>query len=295
MSRDWEQIFRNWGSPPSQTEQDKCDNAERAIRKAISASARLKDSDITVFPKGSYRNRTNARLSSDVDICVLCRNTINVDYPEGMTDDDTGLHPATYHYSDYKNDIENALVGYFGRNAVTRGNKAFDVHENTYRVDSDVVACFVHRRYRPNGTYLTGECLHPDNGGTIINWSNQNYDNGVEKNQATGRRFKAVVRILKRLRNEMADNNYGIAENLPSFLIECLVYNVPNEGFGHDSYIADVRWVLAYLCNNTRKDSDCEEWVEVNELKYLFRLSKPWTREQANAFLNTAWSYIGFK
>ena len=112
---------------------------------------------------------------------------------------------------------------------------------------------------------------------------------------ATGRRFKAVVRILKRLRNEMADNNYAIAENLPSFLIECLVYNVPNEGLGHDSHIADVRWGLAHLYNNTRVDSDCEEWGEVNELKYLFRPSQPWTRQQANLFLDAAWNYIGFE
>ena len=295
MARNWEQTFRDWGKPPSKTEQEKCDNAERAIRKAISASEKLKDLDITVFPKGSYRNRTNARLSSDVDICVLCRDIINVQYPEGMTDDNTGLSPAIYHYSDYKNDVENALVGYFESGTVTRGNKAFDVHENTYRVDSDVVACFVHRRYRQNGTWLEGECLHPDNGGTIINWSNRNYDNGVEKNKATGNRFKAVVRILKRLRNEMADSSYEIAENLPSFLIECLVYNVPNQAFGHDIYIADVGGVLAHLCVNTRKDSDCEKWREVNELKYLFRPSKPWPREQANTFLNVAWNYIGFE
>ena len=294
MSRDWEKTFRDWGSPPSKTEQDKYDNAERAIRKAIDASETLNNRDICVFPKGSYRNRTNARLSSDVDICILCRNTINLG-PDGITPNDVGLLPATYHYTDYKNDVQNALVAYFGHESVTRGNKAFDVHENTYRVDSDVVACFVHRHYHQNGTYLEGECLHPDNGTTVINWSNQNYDNGVEKNKSTGLRFKAVVRILKRLRNEMADNSYRIAENLPSFLIECLVYNVPNEGFGHEGYIADVRWVLAHLCDDTRKDSDCEKWGEVNELKYLFHSSKPWTREQVNTFLNAAWNYIGFE
>ena len=295
MARDWEKTFRDWGSPPSKTEQDKCDNAERAIRKAIDASETLNNRDICVFPKGSYRNRTNARLSSDVDICVLCHDAINVSYPEGMTDDDTGLRPATYHYSDYKYDVQNALVDHFGQHAVTRGNKAFDVHENTYRVDSDVVACFVHRRYRNNGTFIQGECLHPDNGGTLINWSNQNYCNGVEKNTATGRRFKAVVRVLKRLRNEMADNGHGISAGLPSFLIECLVYNVPNEGFGHASYTSDVRWTLAHLSNNTREDSNCDMWEEVNELKYLFHASKPWTREQVSTFLNAAWNYIGFE
>ena len=36
-----------------------------------------------------------------------------------------------------------------------------------------------------------------------------------------------------------------------SFLIDSLVWNVPDEGFGHVAYKDDVRWVLAHLFNNT--------------------------------------------
>ena len=146
MSRDWEHTFRSWGGPPSQTEREKCDNAERAIRKAISADKKLKDLGISVFLKGSYYNNTNARLSSDVDICVLCPKTINFGL-QGITLADIGLFPATYHYSQYKSDVHDALVNYFGSSSVTRGNKAFSIHANTYRVDADVVACFIHRLY----------------------------------------------------------------------------------------------------------------------------------------------------
>lgn len=295
MARDWESTFQSWAKPPGKTEQTKCDNAERGIKKAIEAGSDLNSRSITVFPQGSYRNRTNVRMESDVDICVLCRDTFFFDLPDGMTRDDYNIIPATYHYSDYKNDIEDALVSYFGRDAVKRGNKAFDVHENTYRVDADVVACFEYRRYLPNGTYLEGMSFCPDQGQRIINWPDQNYKNGVWKNSESGRRFKAVVRILKRLRNEMADNGYEEADIIPSFLIECLVWNVPNKGFGHDTYSADVRWALAYLFNNTLNFDDCKEWGEINELKYLFRTSQPWTREQANTFLDTAWDYIGLE
>lgn len=85
------------------------------------------------------------------------------------------------------------------------------------------------------------------------------------------------------------------AEDASSFLIECLVWNAPNEAFKHETYTADVRYVLAYLWNQTRTDSDCSEWGEVNELKYLFRGSQPWTRQQANDFLQASWGYIGFE
>jgi hypothetical protein len=212
-----------------------------------------------------------------------------------MTRDDFHMTPATYSYAEYKNDLEDALVSYLGRRAVTRGNKAFDVHENTYRVDADVVACFEYRRYRNNGSYLEGTSFLTDKGITIINWPQQNYDNGVAKNEATSRRFKAVVRVLKNLRNDMAENGHSEAKVMPSYLIECLVWNVPNEGFGHYNIIDDVRYAIVYLYNNTQDFEKCEEWGEINELKYLFRTSQPWKHEQANDFLLAAWNYIGFK
>jgi len=66
----WEAVFGAWSQGPGKTESDKAENAETAIRKAIKASEPLKNLDITVFAQGSYRNRTNVRQESDVDICV---------------------------------------------------------------------------------------------------------------------------------------------------------------------------------------------------------------------------------
>lgn len=300
LNRNWEDVFCTWGGAPSTTEQAKCENAERAVRKAIDASAKLNTRNIEVFAQGSYANRTNVRQDSDVDICVLCNDTFFPNYAmsEGLSNGVFGFSDAQYRYADFKNDLEAALKSYFGKDSVTRGKKAFDVHANTYRVDADVVPCFEHRRFMgtpQNNWSISGTELLPDNGGSIINWPRQNYRNGVDKNDVTGRRFKAVVRILKRLRYEMIGNGHTIAESIPSYLIECLVWNVPNEGFGHDEYRADVRYALAHLCNETRTDETCKEWGEINELKYLFRQSQPWTREQVNKFLNAAWTYIGFK
>jgi hypothetical protein len=299
-SRDWEATFSSWGAAPGATEQTKCDNAERAVRKAISASTKLSWKDITVFTQGSYANRTNVRQDSDVDICVFYTGAFFSDYSmsDGLSSSVLGFTDGGYPYSEFKNDVEAALVSYFGRGSVTRGNKAFDVHANTYRIDADVVPAFEHRRFHgtpQSHSYHSGTQIRPDNGGQIINWPKQNYDNGVEKNDATGRRFKAVTRILKRLRNEMADEGYEAAKPIPSYLIECLVWNVPDDDLGHYTFTADVRHALAHLWNETRTYETCKEWGEVNELKYLFRAGQPWNRDQVKAFLQAAWDYIGFQ
>lgn len=295
MSRDWESTFRSWGQAPSQTEREKCENAERAIRKAIATSSALAARSITVFAQGSYANRTNVRQDSDVDICVLCRDVFYYDLPAGVLRESYGITPASYEYAQLKNEVGAALKNYFGHSAVTRGNKAFDVHANSYRVDADVVPTFEYRWYTAVSAYSEGTKFLPDNGGEVINWPTQNYDNGVRKNQLTGERFKAIVRIMKCLRNEMNEAAIGAAKPIPSFLNECLVWNVPNEGFGHDTFKEDVRYVIAHLWNNTRTVDSCGEWGEINELKYLFRGGKPWTREQNNMFLQAAWDYIGFE
>lgn len=298
--RDWEATFSSWGAAPGTTEQSKCENAERAVRKAIAASAKLASKSIDVFTQGSYANRTNVRQDSDVDICVMYTGAFFPDYTmsKGLSGSVLGFSDGTYSYADFKNDVQAALISYFGRGSVTRGNKAFDVHQNTYRIDADVVPAFEHRRFLgtpQNYGFESGTQIMPDDGGEIINWPRQNYANGVEKNDATGRRFKAVTRILKRLRNEMADEGYEAAEPIASYLIECLVWNVPNEHLGCDTLTADVRNALAHLWNETRTDESCDEWGEINELKYLFRPQQPWDREQVNTFLQAAWDYIGFK
>jgi len=301
MSRDWETTFSSWGQGPGKTEQERCENAERQIRLAINSSDKLKNRNIKVFTQGSYQNRVNVRKDSDVDIGVLCYDTYFPAYP----DDNIKAHVlnetrdgnATYTYAEFKNELEEALVSRFGRSSVKRGDKAFDIKENSYRVESDVAAFFEHRRYLYNKSYLSGVEMIPDSRKPLMirNWPEQHYDNGVSKNDLTSRKYKRIVRVLKSLSNEMASKGIKSAKDTPSFLIECLVFNCHNDNFKGTTYFSIVRAVLAYLYNNTMKDADCKEWGEVSELKYLFNTSQPWTRESANKFLDDAWNYIGYK
>src|SRR3972149_1639569 len=97
--RDWEAQFRERAKPPGGTEQNRCDNAASAIRNAIKASEKLRARSISVFAQGSYRNNTNVRKDSDVDIGILCTDTFFYDpLPEGLTAQVLGFSDATYQY-----------------------------------------------------------------------------------------------------------------------------------------------------------------------------------------------------
>jgi hypothetical protein len=295
-----EDTFVFWSTGPSETEAEKCENAESVIRKAIAADAAMQKLDISVFAQGSYRARTNVRQNSDVDICVRYNGSFFPEYLEGVKQSDVGNVDSDFSYAKFKDMLQAALESRFGVAGVTRGKKAFDVHANSYRIDADVVPVFEHRRYieqNPDGSYryCAGVAFQPDDGGLVINWPKQTYDNGVSKNTSNGRKYKRTIRILKRMRDEMKAANIAEAKVVSSFLIECLVWNANTDAFKKTSYTDVLRYVIADLWNRTRSDTDCDEWGEVNELKYLFRSSQPWTRNQANDFLQKCWDYIGYK
>lgn len=302
MSATWNERFTSWAQAPGQTETDRIDNAITAIKKALSTDAKVA-SVTKVFVQGSYRNRVNVRQDSDVDIGVLYTgNLFGTEYPPGKVDADFNVITVEYGYSDFKNDIEKALVSYLGRKAVTRGDKAFDIHENTYRVDADVVPLMVHRRYSADGTYICGTELRPDSGGRIINWPErlydtnewprEHYENGNNKNNDTRRAYRGVVRIIKKLRNIMDMEGIAEAKPLKGFNVECLVWNAPNTCFTHASWFEDVSAVLNHLSYNLFSMERCGEWGEVSELKYLLKGDEE-KREQFEAFVDRTRLYIG--
>lgn len=291
----WEDTFSSWAQGPGKTEEQRCENAIKAIRDAINSSDKLNHRSINVLVQGSYRNRVNVRQDSDVDVGVLCHDSFFLDLPEGYTREKFGLNtPADYEYDTFKDELQEALISHFGNSSVHRGNKAFDIRENSYRVDADVAPFFDYRDYATSGSYRPGVKLLPDNGGVIVNWPEQHYQNGVTKNNATNRRFKRLVRIFKRLAINMPDDGNQAAKAMTGFFIECLIWNVPNDHFGNTHYTSDVRNVIVYIYQNTQDVGPCKEWTEVNDIKYLFRATQKWTREQANNFFLAAWQYLGF-
>lgn len=296
MNQQWQDKFSFWAQSPSKTETERAENAEQMVRNAIKASSALNTRDIKVFAQGSYRNRTNIRRESDVDIGVVCRDSFFHAYPEGATGEAFGNEPATYLYDQFKSDVGAALTNYFGAGAVTRGDKAFDIKETSHHVEADVAPFFEHRRYAASGTFTPGVELRPASGQPlrIINWPEHHYANGNAKNDRTRRSYRALARILKSLRCEMEDDGIAAAKPVGSFLCECLIWNVPDSYFSNSTYGEDLKSALGYLYVNTSKEDSCKEWGEVSELKYLFRPQQKWTRQQANDFVLAAWQYVGF-
>lgn len=294
----WEDTFKSWGSAPGVTEQQKMENAEAAVRKAINANTTLSSMDISIIPQGSYKSKTNVKNDSDVDICVCLNSTFFERYPQGKTRADYGNTDGTVSFAEFKDLVQKALEDYFGKTSITRGNKAFDIHSNSYRVDADVVPAFAYRYYYDSGDNWhqpEGVCFLTDDGTKIINWPHQTYENCKNKQEVTGQRYRKVARILKRLRNTMQDEKVAAANDIPSFLIQSMVWSAPDDHFNRDTYTADVRAVLAHCFNETLPNGKHATLCEVNDIKNIYGSHQPCTREKAHAFFSAAWDRIGFE
>lgn len=291
MTKNWEEAFQAWANPPSSTEQDKCERAERMVRSAVSGHKAFADKAINVIPQGSYHNDTNVRQDSDVDICVCLASTVYNDYSLAPNTQNN-FPPAAYTLAQFKRDLSLALTNKFGSSGIKAGSKAFDVHETTSRIDADVVPALELRVHQTSGGIIYGTFIQNVGGSAIFNFPKQHYANGVTKNSNTGTAFKKITRIIKRLRNEMAENNITIAPKTQSYLIECLVYNVPDYVFLNKSYKQTVIDVLNVAIQMTSAVYDSSSMLEVNGIKFLFHPNQAWTKENANKFTIEAIKYI---
>ena len=114
MSKFSEQTFDGWRKPASESEEQRISNAISMIKDAIRASDDLKNKNIEIFIQGSYANNTNVRAESDVDVCVMLKDTFYSEYPDGVTDNDYGFTEGTNNFSTYRQQVIRALIEKYG-------------------------------------------------------------------------------------------------------------------------------------------------------------------------------------
>lgn len=298
MARFTEDTLNGWRKPPSDTEEAKLTNAENRIKQAIANSEDLKAFDISVFGQGSYANDTNVRLESDVDINVCCTSKFFTLYrKEGVTDETFGYKGSNQTYDDFKEKVRKALVSEFGSSNVKVKNKCFSITENSTRVKADVVPTFELRRFDDSieTHVIKGVKFFSSKGEEVVNYPLQHIENGKNKNAATQKRFKRVVRIFKKVRYKMIDDGIQVSSHITSFLLECLIWNVPNYVFNNnDNWTKRVKDAIIYIYGQTKNEKKCKEWGEVSELLYLFRGNRKWTVNDVNYYMIQMWNYMGF-
>jgi hypothetical protein len=117
----------------------------------------------------------------------------------------------------------------------------------------------------------------------IVNYPKIHYDNGVTKNSASSTNgwYKPTVRLFKNARTYLVNIGDIPADLAPSYFLECLLYNVPDDKFGSDfqsTFCNVINWLLL--------EADFSQFVCQNEELHLFgNTPEQWSEDKARRFL----------
>jgi hypothetical protein len=261
------------------------------IRDVITSSSILKGKSFEIYLQGSYKNSTNIRGDSDVDIVVQLNSTFYKDI-SNLSDYEKQKYesqhsPATYEWVNFKSDLITVLEEYFGKSSVKVGNKSIKILPSNGRLPADVVPCAQYRRYKRytgisnSYDYVEGMCFWTSKENRfVVNYPKVHYNNGVSKNQNTNQMYKPLIRIFKNARTYMDARNMFDKSRAPGYFIEGLLYNVTNNNF-KTTYNQSMYEILNWL-----HKADFSDFVCQNEQTWLFgNTPEQWAPENARDFL----------
>lgn len=264
-------------------------STHESIRNALNSYAWPDGISFEVYLQGSYKNDTNIRRDMDVDLVVQLNSTFYSNLSEEQKRY-LGLSPDSYGWNDFRSDVLKALKDYYGSLIITEGNKSIKVKATSGRLPADVVVSTQYRKYRSlnSHNYVEGMTFWTRNESRqVINYPKIHYDNGVKKHQNTNNQYKPTVRMFKNIRNYL-EENYHISNSLaPSYFLECLLYNVPNDNFRgsyQDVFCNIVNWLSkanleSFVCQNEQLKlfGDApEQWSIYNAKKFIQELIELW-------------------
>jgi predicted nucleotidyltransferase len=290
-----EETLAGWREPSSDTEHEQQERTERMVREAVEDHAAFKGVSLSVYAKGSYANNTNVRADSDVDIAVQCHEVEYWEKEEPGGDPPVPPYEGIWTPTKLRSELGAALRAKFPSQVDDSGSTALTVHSSTARVDADVVPCFDYRYHFASGGSREGTRGFKKSGASFENYPAQQLANGNAKNKRTDGFYKQAVRIMKRTENAMVDG--GHHREVPSYFIECLLYNCPDNIFLRTTWTQTIEGILVNIWDGLQGDEpteDSERWVEVNNCKYLFYSEQKWSRADGRDFAKAAWSYLGY-
>ena len=225
----------------------------------------------------------------DVDLAVQINSTFYSNLSEEQKRY-LGLSSASYGWNDFRSDVLSALKDYNGLLTITEGNKSIKVEATSGRLPADVVVCAQYRKYKilNNYDYVEGITFWTRNEKRqVINYPKIHYNNGVKKHQNTNNQYKSVVRIFKNTRNYLGEEDYISSSLAPSYFLECLLYNVPNDKFSgsyQDVFCNIVNWLNKanlkdFVCQNEQLKlfgDTPEQWLISDAERFIQKLIRLW-------------------
>ncbi|MDN6571987.1 MAG: nucleotidyltransferase [Staphylococcus equorum] len=249
---------------------------------------------LKIFLQGSYRNSTNIHGNSDVDVVVQHDTTFSKDISNLKKYEvdiyESVYSPATYSWEEFKREVVKTLCLTFGVENVEIGNKSIKIDGGEY--EADVIPCFEHRDYlsfgsnEENRIYTTGIKFYTTKDNRpVINYPKKHYQNGSEKNTRVNGFYKPTIRIFKNFKRKLVEQGAINKEQAPSYFVENLLYNVPNEYYDNPDVSDRVYNILKWLNGNKSNYNrfNCQN----AQVRLFGNTPEQWNEKDAKKFVSS--------
>jgi hypothetical protein len=244
--------------------------------------------DYEDYLQGSYRNATNIRGESDVDIVIECTSV----FYNNLTNDEKRLlnfSKSSHTIDRFRAEAVNALEDYFGKKYVdsSRPNaiKVSPDGSGSNRLYADVVICAQYRRYDSLKETARGITFwNQETGDQIINYPKLHFKYGATKNDACSGTYKQTVRMFKNARSYICGDDTKRLKRFASYFVECLIFNVPPQHFRGATWKEDFVSIVNYL-NGVLPTDEATKFVTQSRRHWLFNKSQ-WNKEDAIEFVD---------
>lgn len=249
----------------------------------------------TTYLQGSYGNDTNIRGNSDVDLVVESDSV----FYNNLTENDKqilGLTPGRFKWQEFRDEVVAALTNTYATGTVNPlKENSVKVAGKGNRLPADVVVAVEYRLYDRLSLQATGITFWTLSGRQVINYPKSHKQNGVNKHsdQRTQKRYKPTVRMFKNARDRLVTEGIASSDQYPSYFIECLLYNVPDNKFGislQSTYYEVIEWLaesftstrhIDFICQNGHQKlfgTDSTQWTIEEARDFIIKLFQLWNR-----------------
>lgn len=205
-------ILEKWSMPgKNEVSKQTYENMKKIIKNNVT--------DAEIFLQGSYANSTNVRDNSDIDIVVIFKE--NIKYINFIGSNSV------------RDNVYSKINGKYNFQ-FTKGSKTIKYEGNADYVPVDIIPCVEYNDGKHIGIKIYDHKTKKD----IISYPKQHIENGKLKSNDTDGNYKKAVRMFKNARNYAVYKEMFGKHTCPSYCLECLLHNVPDNCFeGNESNI----------------------------------------------------------
>ena len=272
--------------------------AFEVVRDALLASPVLAARNVRVYLHGAHAGDTVTRADEPVDVVIESGTSYLAGFTPHVSDlarqhIEGGLAAGSWDYWQYRGEVLAALRAAFP-GAVRDGDHGLRVLHTSLSVShptppAEVIVALPYRHYSGLGGWTAGITYFTRGFDQVVQYPRLHRDNGALKDRETEGRYKATVRMAKHLRDYLQDVLALEPGRVPSYFLECLLWNVPARKYAEEHPGLRLREVVRYL-----EGAYLPAFEQQHMIESLFGASaSQWNTGDARLFIDAAGRWLG--